>query len=163
MPAQAVELDWTALAATGARAQEGPQLSLARGWQSKVRKFPPWNFPHPRRAPSAEPGDGKGDAKDSSKEGTGEGEEKGLGTGVSISGVCGDGAQCDGSWSESANPDGGSSAPGGGSSPAGGGSSAEGGGSSAAGGAVSAACVLAASSSAGGGGIWPCIGGGNIP
>ena len=92
-----------------------------------------------------------------------EGEESGLGTGLSMEGVGGDGAQCAGSWSESANPDGGSSATGGGSSPAGGGSSAEGGGSSAAGGAVSAACVLAASSSAGCGGIWPCIGGGLFP
>ena len=55
MPAQAVELDWTALAATGARAQEGPQLSLARGWQSKVPKFPSWNFPHPRTAPPPSP------------------------------------------------------------------------------------------------------------
>ena len=92
-----------------------------------------------------------------------EGEESGLGTGVSMSGVDGDGAQCDGSWSESATGDVGSSAPGGGSSPAGGGSSAEGGGSSAAGGGVSAACALAASSAAGGGNIWPCIGAGTTP
>ena len=89
-----------------------------------------------------------------------EGEESGLGTGVSMSGVDGDGAQCDGSWSESANADGGSSAPGGGSSPAGGGSSSEGGRSSAAGGGISAAFVLAAASAADGGDIWPCIGGG---
>ena len=89
-----------------------------------------------------------------------EGEESGLGTGVSMSGVDGDGAQCGGSWSESATGDVGSSAPGGGSSPAGGGSSSEGGRSSAAGGGISAACVLAAASAAGGGDIWPCIGGG---
>ena len=92
-----------------------------------------------------------------------EGEESGLGTGVSMSGVDGDGAQCDGSWSESANADGGSSAPGGGSSPAGGGSSAEGGGSSAAGGGVSTACVLAQALLEAGGEIWPCIGAGMSP
>ena len=99
-----------------------------------------------------------------------EGEESGLGTGVSMSGVDGDGAQCDGSWSESATGDVGSSAPGGGSSPAGGGSSPAGGGSSsaggrssAAGGGISAACVSAAASAPGGGDIWPCIGGGLDP
>ena len=99
----------------------------------------------------------------SSKAGSSEGEESGLGTGVSMSGVGGDGAQCDGSWSESATADGGSSAPGGGSSPAGGGSSAEGGGSSAAGGGVSAACVLAQALLQAGGNIWPCIGAGTTP
>ena len=91
------------------------------------------------------------------------GEKSGLGTGVSMEGVGGDGAQCDGSWSESATGDVGSSAPGGGSSPAGGGSSSEGGRSSAAGGGISAACVLAAASAADGGDIWPCIGGGRDP
>ena len=48
-------MDWTALAATGPRAKKGPQLSLARGSQSKVRKFPPWNSPQPRRAPRSRP------------------------------------------------------------------------------------------------------------
>ena len=99
----------------------------------------------------------------SSKAGSSEGEESGLGTGVSMSGVGGDGAQCDGSWSESATADGDSSAPGGGASPAGGGSSAEGGGSSAAGGGVSAACVLAQALLEAGGEIWPCIGAGMVP
>ena len=80
-----------------------------------------------------------------------------------MSGVCGDGAQCDGSWSESATADGDSSAPGGGASPAGGGSSAEGGGSSAAGGGVSTACVLAQALLEAGGEIWPCIGTGIAP
>ena len=120
-------------------------------------------FPATAESPSAEPGDGRRGAKDSGKEGSGEGEESGLGTGLTMSGVGGDGAQCDGSWSESATADGDSSAPGGGALPAGGGSSAEGGGSSAAGGGVSTACVLAQALLEAGGEIWPCIGAGMSP
>ena len=126
-------------------------------------------FPATAESPLAEPGDSRREGKAFGTNGSasnaegGVGQDTGLGTGLKVSGVAGDGApsQRGGSVAESATADGGSSAAGGGSSPACDGSSAEGGGSSAAGGGSSAACD--GSSAAGGGNIWPCIGRGSSP